>query len=250
MNRDESSETSSWRFAHKERYFWYWRLSEIFLLGGIFSLGVLILIIHLITWGKPAWENAQNLIPAECLVKEQFLYIQRDSRGRTGYCPEVEIEYEVNNERYTMRTFDQNILTDNQGILFDQSMALSLLSAYPPGMKTTCWYRSDDPAQVVLRKKSTIWGWVFLIIPTTLIMFGGVGLYWRFRQHSRSQEQLAMIQRRRSRYPTIPNEQTINESPGIRLAFRLPLAFFPVFHRNCFSTQSGSQNRPSYHKEA
>ncbi|MDO5580411.1 MAG: hypothetical protein Q4G69_04710 [Planctomycetia bacterium] len=204
--------------------------SELFLVGGIFSLGILILVIHLTTWGRSVWEESEGLVRSTATVQERYIHARPNQKGILYYRPEVLIVYEANGRPYAMRAYERRTLTEDQGFLYDKQTAQEMLDLFPREAKVPCWYSSEHPERVLLVKDNNIWGWIFLIIPVILISFGVCGLVVRIRYRMRSEEQRAIIQKRKSIYPTVPNSGLINESPGIRLSFRLPLTLFPMFH--------------------
>lgn len=198
-----------------------WRLSETLLLVGVFSLGLLILTIHLATWGVETRRETRLLTQIDCVVESRALRSRTDERGVAWFRPEVKINYCFGDETFVTQTFERATLTEDGGFYFDRAGALDALKPFAPGVKTRCWIRVDDPKQAFLVKPSAIWGWIFLVIPVSLILFGGGWLVVRFRDRSLSREALANVRRQKTRYPTVPNVPPIEDSPGVRLARRL-----------------------------
>ncbi len=197
----------------------------------MFSLGVLILVVHLATWGAQVCEESGDWVDHKCTVKNVFIHSRSDYRGVRRYRPEVRIEFTVENRTWLVQTFNRSTLTKDGGFVYTREGALAALKNYSPGAEVTCRYRKDDPTRVVLERHSLVWGWIFLVTPVTLIIFGGSALVYLFLHRSRSQEQQAVLLQRgtNSAYPTLPDKQLINESPGTDLAFRLPVLYFPTF---------------------
>ncbi len=206
-----------------------WKIPELLLVGGIFSLGFLILIIHLLTWGRAVWEESERLVRTTAEVKERYIHSRLNGDGKILYRPEILISYKVGDKPHLMRAYDRFTLTVDQGFVYDQETVDKIIENYERGKHVFCWYSIDNPDRVFLKKEHFIWGWIFLIIPIVLISFGGVGLVCKICRWSTSEEYKANGLQRKSRYPTVPNSQVINESPGIRLAFRLPIGLFPTF---------------------
>lgn len=207
------------------------RFFECLLWGGMFSLGVLILVVHLTTWGTQVCEESGEWVEHRCVVKNVFIVSRSDSRGVRRYRPEVRIEYTVGNLTRLVQTYSRATLTKDGGFVYTREGALAAIKDYRPGQEAVCQYRKDDPSQVVLERPSLVWGWIFLVTPVTLIIFGGTALVCLFLHRSRSQEGQAVFLQRggHSLYPTLPDKQLINESPGTDLAFRLPVLYFPTF---------------------
>ena len=65
----------------------FWSGPELLLLGGLFSLGVLIFVIHLLTWGIPAWKESVRLVRGECYVEKLILHKRTDQNGNLAYRP-------------------------------------------------------------------------------------------------------------------------------------------------------------------
>lgn len=215
--------------SKREKYFWRWKLSELLLLGGIVLLGVLILTIHLLTWGKSVWAQANRYDRTTCTVLKLYRHSRRDNAGGLFYRPEVFIEYQAAGALHRRLAYDRTTLTDDQGFIYSQAEADAILLEYKIGGRYHCRYRVDDPDQVILKADGgSFWGWWFLLIPGTLIGFGAGGLIWRGIGRLASKEKLSIAQRRTTLFPTVPETLRINDSPGTQLSYRLPLAFFPV----------------------
>ncbi|MGL4943428.1 MAG: hypothetical protein ACRC46_09590 [Thermoguttaceae bacterium] len=76
----------------------------------------------------------------------------------------------------------------------------------------------------------SVWGWYFLVsVPLPLLVFGGLGLWWalRDRQHSQEFQSASKTRSPNTNYPTVPSYETVNDSPGTYLAWRLPLRSQP-----------------------
>ena len=74
-----------------------WRFSELILLVGVFSLGLLILTIHLATWGVETRREKRLLKQIDCVVESVATNSRADERGVVWYRPEVKITYCFNN---------------------------------------------------------------------------------------------------------------------------------------------------------
>ena len=232
LNQSNTNEAQAMQSPPSKRngFFRQWKSSELLLLGGLVLLGCLILAIHLLTWGVSFWEEANRHVEGVCTVRKLYLHQRKDNRGEVFFRPEIEIDYSVGGAIRTARAYDRSTMTEDQGFVYGRAAAEEMLLCYETGRRYPCWYRADNPSFVILRKNTaSFWGWWFLLIPVTLIGFGLGGLFWQARRRSVSKEKRSVDSRRASLFPTVPESQRINESPGTELAFRLPLAFFPVF---------------------
>jgi len=197
-----------------------WRFSEYLLLGGVFVLGLVILAVHLATWGAEVQRDAKEWKPVECVVLNRALRACRDPDGDVYYLPEVSFQYEINGVVYKNFSYGRFDF-DFSNLIDDREKATKILESYAIGSTTRCWVRIDDPACSSLAKKSTIWGWIFLIIPTSLILFGGVWLAARLRNDAYSKEALANARKQKTQFPTIPSVSPLEESRGDVYARRL-----------------------------
>ena len=180
-----------------------WRFSELIALGAVCALGIVILAIHLATWGVQARREAKFNTPVRCVV-ERVEARARATEDGVRYRPEVTIQYEINGESYATTTYDRLTLTDDQGFDYSERATLEALAPFEKGRVAICWARSDDPTQVVLVKRSNVWGWIFLIIPTLLIVSGGSLLISRLYDRLFSAEAKANAKRRETAYPSLP----------------------------------------------
>lgn len=197
-----------------------WRFSEMLAFSVIFSLGVLILVIHLATWGVEARREAKFLVATQCVV-ERAAIRPDPSAPEKRFRPEVTIRYEIAGESYSTTTYDRTTLTDDKGFSYDLIDAQTAIRPFYPGLATVCWVRADDPTKAVLVKRSNVWGWIFLVIPTLLILSGGILLCSRLYERVFSQEARASVKKTPNRYPTLPNVAPIESQPGVELARRL-----------------------------
>lgn len=225
---NESAASLDVSIPHGERTLWCWKLSELFLLGGVVLLGLLILFIHLLTWGRSVWEDARRSAETTCVVQKLYRHSRSDNQGVLYYRPEIQVEYSVGTKSYTRRIYDRTTLTEDQGFVYSLPMVEEILLRYKIGESYRCWYSVDRPEMAILQKNRSFWGWWFLLIPITQIAFGVGGLIWRGVGRSQSREKRSLAQRRKNLFPTVPETQRINESPGTELAYRLPLAIIPT----------------------
>ncbi len=195
-----------------------WRLSETIVLLSVFLIGVLILSVHLSTWGKTVRVESKTLRSAICRVEGLAIRSRVDETGVAKYRPELKIVYDYGGKSYELWTFDRSTLTESHGFFYDERGAREALLPYKKGKYYQCWIRADDPRQAFVVKNSTVWGWIFLIIPVSLIFFGGGWLVVRFWQRSRSKEALANSKRKETSYPNVP---ALECDRGQSLAIRL-----------------------------
>ena len=180
------------------------RLSESILLSGVFLIGLLILAIHLATWGREVRRDSKKLMETVCVVQGLVVRARADDSGHTRYRPELKIHYDYAGESYDAWAFDRTTLTEDQGFFYSLEEAKSIAESYKKGGTYRCWIRVDEPSQAILVKNKTLWGWIFLIIPASLILFAGALLVARAREKARSKEERASRKRQETLYPNVP----------------------------------------------
>ena len=206
-NTKEASTTALRRFVFLAQ----WRFSETLAFAFVSLLGVVVLAIHLSTWGADARRDAKFSARVPCTVEKPVARAKIDKRGVARFRPEVAIRYVYEGESYSTIAYDSTTLTEDQGFVYDEKEAKRALAPYYRGRQTSCWIRVDDPSQATLVKKSNVWGWIFLIVPTLLILFGGSLLAARLYDALFSAEAKAGAKRARSLvYPTVPPFKTAN----------------------------------------
>ncbi len=103
-----------------------------------------------------------------------------------------------------------------------------------------CWVDPEEPARVVFARGYTWWMWLLLVLPASFLILGGAGATRAVLQSLTSAERrAAMSQRaarmapfeevtgRRAQFPSLPPEDMLTDSPGTRLAYRLPAQSAP-----------------------
>ncbi len=194
------------------------RSSETILLSCVLGMGLLILCIHLATWGRGVRHDARHMKPAVCVVVEKAARERQDEDGELRFRPELHIHYQYAARDYDSWTFDRFTLTADQGYYYDREGAERILDAYAVGKFYRCWILDDDPSQAIVIKPSYVWGWIFLIIPAALILFPATILIVRARVRALSKEELADRRKQATDYPNVP---VFDGEKGLVLAKRL-----------------------------
>lgn len=83
-----------------------WKLSEIVLFGGIFLIGLLVLSIHLLTWGRGQIEMRRRYDSTFCVVDRLVRRSLDDGSGQPRYRPEIEVHYLVADRLYRRLIYD------------------------------------------------------------------------------------------------------------------------------------------------
>jgi uncharacterized membrane protein YedE/YeeE len=209
--------------------FKWWKVSEICILGPLFLLGILFSVIHLYVWGIPTWREAHRYVSARCVVENRYVHSWVDRNGHVGYRPEILIRFEDRaGQSFLCRAYDESTLTEGKGYTYTLEEATKAAQEFEPGTVCICHYQPEEPTRVLLKRHFEIWGWLFLVIPVSISVLGASVLIWLAKRRSLSREWLAKPIKNRRRYPTVPAARQINESPGIDLAYRLPMTLSPI----------------------
>lgn len=209
-----------------------------FFLGG--CLGLVILFVTLVV---PEWRANHEFVRHRCLVRKSRL-AEKQSEGGTLYRPEFQIEYQLRGETYRTWTYDLWTLDPEGGFSPDRKAQAAILNRFPadPVRQYECWYDPADPKVAVLVRDAHRWIWLTFIVPICFILLGSGGLiYTAFTWGKSAERRAALIQRAgqlapfdangrsKSLFPNVPDSAKITDSPGTRLAYRLPVAITSVW---------------------
>ncbi len=160
----------------------------------------------------------------------------RRSLYKVQYKPEVLIRYEVDGVTYRSWTYDIHTVTGHK--YYDtREEAQHMIADLKKETQYHCWYDPANPQRVVLVSYWTWEHWLSLMIPISLILLGGGMLlhllfYVRYgsREYSAAAAQRTSAiapfleeQDEKTPYPNVPDGRMITDSPGVRLAYRLPM---------------------------
>lgn len=188
----------------------------------------------------PNWRVNYEFAEESCIVLDRRVVVRQEGAGRL-FRPEVKVRFAVGDRRVTVWTYDiATVLDARESYLPEESAAREALEPFVPGKRYLCWYDPGDPSKVVLSRGYPWWVWLTLLVPTLFIVIGGGGLVYTALVWGKSVERrTALAQRAGGRdllggkaavdrqFPTVPSSDDISNSPGIRLAYRLPVATSP-----------------------
>ena len=212
---EQTSSTGFWRRFMSLQDF---RFPELIYLGAVFVVGLIILIVHLATWGATALRDAKHLHPLPCTVLESRVASKANDDGKLTYRPEIKIRFAIGNVTYDLWTYDRSTLTEDQGFDYDEETATELVGAFNLGEAYQCWAYDDDLGKAILVHKSTVFGWIFLLIPILLILFSGSWFFVILYERMWSKEARASKKKMSTLYPNVPDFQG---KPGSVLKYRL-----------------------------
>lgn len=155
---------------------------------------------------------------------------------KVKYKPEVLVKYEVDDVTYKNWTYDIHTVTSRK--FYDTREEVErMLEEIKPGTQYHCWYDPDQPQRVVLVSYWTWEHWLSLMIPVSLILLGGGMLLHLLLYSTFGSREYTVVNAQRTSaiapflepqdahvpYPNIPDGSMITDSPGVRLAYRLPM---------------------------
>ncbi len=197
--------------------------------AALFFAGWCFFLVVLTVFALPEWRVNQRFVPTRCTVLAKRLAAQY-AGGEPAYRPEILISYTVNGTTYSCWTYDIT-----QAYRADREEVLAVLRRYRRHQRYRCWYDPADPRRAVLVRGFSGYVWLLLLLPVGLILVGGVGLAarllsWRISAERRAalvQQAASSLPRLQNGSPSqpacIPNDPKYTDSPGARLAYRLPL---------------------------
>ncbi len=131
-------------------------------------------------------------------------------------------------KRGTRRTGSRRLATLGEGILGATLLVIGAASLY--------WLVT----QVLLSSESTAgwWGWLLVVIPIALVVYGGTALGMLLWKSYASSERRAVVVQKAADWellgaepaagpPSVPAIAAVTDSPGVRLRYRLPIDAAP-----------------------
>lgn len=155
---------------------------------------------------------------------------------KVQYKPEVLIRYEVNGVTYKNWTYDIHTVSGHKYYESREEVE-RMIADLKRESQYHCWYDPENPERVVLISYWTWEHWFSLMIPISLIILGGgMFVHLLFYSSLGSREYSAATAQRtaaiapfqnpreiRSTLPNVPDGSLITDSPGVHLAYRLPM---------------------------
>ena len=196
--------------------------------------GVAVVVVSLLI---PEWRANNEFLKRTCSVVDARVANKQGEDG-TIFRPEVQIEFQVANDTYKIWTYDVHTLRDN-GYSSDREDIEKRVRGFTIGRSYYCWYNPENPNEAVLVRGSNWWVWLTLSIPVSFLLVGGIGLAYTTFGWGKSAERKAVLTKKtveldrsngdrpKADFPNIPAGKDITDSPGTKLAFRLPIGTSP-----------------------
>jgi hypothetical protein len=188
----------------------------------------------------PQWRATHEFVEHRCQVLGTRLGEKQTESGAV-YRPEVQIEYEIGGRTYRIWTYDIWHFHAHDGYADDREHVEAVLDRFtvsqPAGGRTVvCWYDPADPRVAILTRGTSWWVWGIFLVPAAFVLIGSGGLIYTISTWGKSAERRAATSkkgtngsyrqingRQKVDYPHVPSGANITDSPGTKLAFRLPI---------------------------
>lgn len=185
----------------------------------------------------PEWRANHVFVEGTCAILDRDVGKHEGPEG-TAYRPRFKIRYHVEGADYVEWTYDIRGATTS-----DKAEAERILDRFSAGQEVPFWYDPSDPSVAVLVRGYSWWFWLLFSVPVSFILIGGGGLIYAIWTWGKSAERRAALAQkakplelldpgRRSekpKYPHVPTEARLADSPGTTLRFRLPPVRSPAW---------------------
>lgn len=225
------------RFFEKKRgarrtgsKFWGTVFEALFYLGLLLG-GCLLLVWILVTRIYPHWgANRYYQETSGAVLNRRVVAL-----GPGSFRPDVHVQYDVDGAEYRTWTFAATRTT-----FPERSLAESALERFQVHETYPVYYDPAEPSRAVLVRDLSGASWLLLLPPAALVILGSAGLAFRVATLGKSAERRAALDAQRKsvelfdevpqvapEWPTIPSDREVTNSPGITLAYRLPIETSP-----------------------
>lgn len=203
---------------------------------GLLLAGCGLLVWILVTQIYPHWGANRYYVETSATVLDRRIVEQGRADART-YRPDIQVEYTVDGAGYRTWTYGATRVAFADRKLADEALERFPVRAEHP---VPVYYDPAEPSRAVLVRDMSGTGWLLLLAPGALIVLGGGGLTFRVASLGKSAERRAALDAKRKsvelfdesppavpEWPTIPSDYDVTNSPGTKLAYRLPIDTSP-----------------------
>ncbi|MGC3966986.1 MAG: hypothetical protein QM775_06330 [Pirellulales bacterium] len=177
----------------------------------------------------PEWRANNEFVEARCTVLEKHVS-ERRQEEQLQYRPEFQVRYTPadGTPLTTIATLDAAAV-----FITDRRRCEESLVPFEVGKEYLCWYDPHQTTTVVLQRGYSWIAWVVPLLPAALVAVGVGGLIYVFLSWGKSAERRALLQQStgadlfddaNSRFPTVPSDRDVTNSPGTVLKYRIPNA--------------------------
>ena len=214
-------------------------VGETFFFSALFFFGVIFTAMAgastwLESWPIRAMFPEVAYVEGEGIVQESRV-VEVGTEEYPRYRPEALVLLELPNRQYVRWTLRRNEISYST-----EEAAWERIEGYKPGWIYPAWYDPDTPGQSIVLERTPAYGlWVIFLVLISFIVIGGIGLIYTLLLMGTSVERRAAMAKKAktlellreampaATYPSIPNDANLTNSPGVRLAFRLPIEVSP-----------------------
>lgn len=214
-------------------------VGETFFFSALFFFGVIFTAMA----GASTWLETwpiRSMFPEVANVKgegiiQEIRVVEVGSDDYPRFKPEALVLIELPERNYLRWTLRRNEIT-----FATEEEAWQRLDGYKPGWIYPAWHDPDRPAQSIVLERTPAYGlWVIFLVLISFIVIGGIGLIYTLLLMGTSVERRAAMAKKAktlellresmpaATFPSIPNDANLTNSPGVRLAFRLPIEVSP-----------------------
>ena len=208
---------------------------EVAFFAGMFAVGIGAILWVLYSSMVPKWRSYHNYVEIRGTVIDTVVATS-DGVGVTAYRPDILIEYTVDGHTYERWTYDIDVAHNGT-----ETVAKEIIGDYAVGEEYRCFYDPSKPGTVVLSSGYHWSFWLLMLVPVSFSAIGGGGLAYTIYQWSVSAERRSAAAKhfgiadgeRKSKasggLPNVPSAGDLTNSPGTKLAYRLPSTIKPVW---------------------
>ncbi len=179
----------------------------------------------------PEFRANRQFAETPCTI-ERVAIAETPAGDGVRYRPDITIQYTVSGQDYHTTTF--NVQRDSFGT---RETAEAKAAPFEVGHEYPCWYDPIDPSRAVLVRGYSFFLYLVLLVPLSFIVTGSGGLIYTITHWGTSAERRAALARQAAgrdlfesngaaqpKYPAVPGDANLTNSPGTTLTYRLPLA--------------------------
>lgn len=178
------------------------------------------------------WRANHEFVEVRCrVVAERIAEVEEE--GRRYYRPDFTIRYTAGGVEYEVAAFDAARV-----YFTSEAQCRQALEAFTVGEEYPCWYDPQDPQTAVLQRGYSWYAWVVPLLPAAFVGVGFGGLVFSYLTWGKSQEHRSLLERTNldlfdplrsvaARYPTVPDDADVRNSPGTVLRYRVPTVPIP-----------------------
>ena len=213
-------------------------VGEALMFATLFLTATLTLVVILTSIQQRCWPATTYFPESYCIqtvcrvMDKQFGPISRDAPPeRYGTRLLVAVDY---GDRVVRQWISQDIATMNRVASEEE------LNRFSVGMDVPCWYDPTRRANVTLQRPSRLELWLVLSVLASFMGIGSIGVLYTVLSVGTSAERRSALAKKAGDieliresasappdYPGVPSTVEMSNSPGVVLAYRLPIARSP-----------------------